>query len=70
VQDFYCAVVGVITNDKQTQILVVGDNTNNGLKKNKKNLKKFYKILIFNLLNFKNKIPNPPKHTFMSTNTE
>ena len=29
----FCAVVGVITNDKQTGQWVVGDNTNNGLKK-------------------------------------
>jgi hypothetical protein len=29
-----CAVVGVITNDKQTEKLVVGDNTNNGLNLN------------------------------------
>jgi hypothetical protein len=28
----FCAVVGVITNDKQTGQWVVGDNTNNGLK--------------------------------------
>ena len=27
----FCAVVGVITNDKQTEKVVVGDNTNNGL---------------------------------------
>jgi hypothetical protein len=27
----FCAVVGVITNDKQTGQWVVGDNTNNGL---------------------------------------